>query len=227
MKWFLIWLLGGTGMLIVLACLIFLVARGRLRRKHRVDHKVATGAPAKWMISPGTPARLHRRLVRVGQVAAAISEDHNPKRRLARRGELSPIGAAATDLKAQAITADRQLARMARLAPVARRHTMTELQRQVHELERAATALTSLSVQALTPRSLPYADGVADIRGQLERLAQAQHELDAIDADSGLAPARTNPLAPSSDAPPAARLSPPRPEWVSAEDPAEGSASPQ
>lgn len=83
-KWFLVWLLGGWMLVIALACLMFLLVRGRLRRHHRVDPKVATGAPIRWMIDPRSPGRLHRRLSRVGALATAVAEENQPRPGLGR-----------------------------------------------------------------------------------------------------------------------------------------------
>lgn len=196
MKWFLLWVLGGTGVVIVALCITLLFLRGRLRRRHRVDQKVATGAPLTWLVDPRSPARLHRRLAKVGTAADAVTTDHQPRRRIAgmgKRTEPSPLAQAAADLKAQAVAADRQLARIATLAPAARRAPLHELAHQVSALEQGATRLAALSAESLTPRALHHVD--LDAAGQVDRLAAAQRELDALDADAGLRPATVNPLA--------------------------------
>ena len=201
-KWFLVWLLGGWMLVIALACLMFLLVRGRLRRHHRVDPKVATGAPIRWMIDPRSPGRLHRRLSRVGALATAVAEENQPRpglgravaqtvtRPFGRRPGPSPIASAAADLRAQAVATDRQLARIAALAPSARHLPLAELERRVAGLEAAATRLTSVSARSATNVVLADDDPViVDIQGQLDRLAQAQSELDALDTRAGLAPA--------------------------------------
>lgn len=204
MKWFLLWALGGTGVVIVAMCLLFLLLRGRIRRRHRVDHKVATGAPITWLVDPRSPARLHRRLARIGTAADAVAADHQPKRRVrdvGRRTDPAPLAEASASLKARAVAADRQLARLATLAPQARRAPLQELARQVAELEEAATRLAALSAGSLTPRELHHAVD-HDVTGQLGRLAEAQAELDALDADAGLRPAHPNALGSALPPPP-------------------------
>jgi hypothetical protein len=223
-KWFLLWALGSTGVIIVALCIVFLFLRGRIRRHHRVDTKVQTGAPITWLVDPRSPARLHRRLARVGTAVDAVIADHQAKRRmpaLTRRPEPTPLASTATDLKSRAVAADRQLARIASLAPTARRGALVELSRQVSDLEVAATRLAALSASSLTPSTLQHHldDNVA---GQVERLVEAQRELDDLDATSGLRPASPNPLssalapvpapeAPSSQVPHTAPAPPPRP----------------
>ena len=74
-----------------LLCLVTLIARQRVQRRHRVDPAVPTEAPLTWMIDPRAPARLHRRLARVGDTATAVATDHQPRRRLRRPTEPSPL----------------------------------------------------------------------------------------------------------------------------------------
>ncbi len=206
MKWFLVWFLGGWMGVIALACLLFLMARGRMRRHHRVDRKVSTGAPMRWMVDPRSPARLHRRLVAIGSLATAVAEENQPRstlgrtvagtmtRPLGRRPSPSPIAAAASELRAQAVATDRQLARIASLSPSARHVPLAALERRVAALESAATQLSAVSARAATNAVLAHDDPtIVDIQGQLDRLADAQRELDALDTASGLAPA-TSPL---------------------------------
>ena len=78
MKWVLVWMLGGTMLVIAVACLVLLMARSRMRRRHRVDRKVATGAPLTWLVDPRSAARLHRRLARVGTVARGVAAPRTP-----------------------------------------------------------------------------------------------------------------------------------------------------
>ncbi|NLD76479.1 MAG: hypothetical protein GX643_07405 [Acidimicrobiales bacterium] len=193
MKWFLLWALGSAGVLIVAACLAFLFMRGRIRRRHRIDHKVQTGAPLAWLVDPRAPARMHRRLARVGSIVDAVVADHQPTgalRNVRRRPEPTPLVATATDLKNRAVETDRQLARVAVLAPAARRGPLAEIGHQVAQLETAATELSALSTSALTPSSLQH-HLHEDVAAQVTRLAEAQRELDALDAEAGLRPSPT------------------------------------
>lgn len=192
MKWMLLWALGTFGVVIVAGCILFLFARHRLHRYHRVDHRVATDAPIGWLFDPREPARLHRRLARVGTTASAVADDHRPRGRRARREEPSPLAVAATDLCAQAVAVDHQLARLAVLAAPARRRPLQALSHQVDDLEAAAAHLVSISAEVRAPRVLAHDHPeITDIRGRLDRLAQAQRELDALDTDAGLEAATT------------------------------------
>ena len=218
MKWVLVWMLGGTMLVIAVACLVLLMARSRMRRRHRVDRKVATGAPLTWLVDPRSAARLHRRLARVGTVATSVAEEQQQTRRglvraIGRRPEPTPIAAAAAELTAQAVATDRQLARIATLAPSARRGPLLELERQVAGLERAAGQLAALNAASFTPRALAHDDPeIVDVQGQLTRLAEAQRELDALDAQAGLVPAAPSPF--ETTTAPAGPAAPPFPAAV-------------
>lgn len=193
MKWFLLVLLGGTGAVIIATCIVVLLVRHRLRRRHRVDPAVATGAPARWLIDPREPARLHRKLCRVGRTAATVGDHHRPRGRRARRAEPSPLLRLADDLLAHAVALDRQLARLAVLAPIARREPLAEVAASVAEVEDAAVRLVALDAELVAPRMLTADDPtLSDLTGRLDRLATAHRELLALDRDAGL---DTEPLA--------------------------------
>ena len=201
MKWLLLAFLGTTGVVIVACCLVALFIRGRLKRRHRVDPKVATGAPLTWLADPRAPARLHRRLTHVGRLAGKVADDHTPAKRLGRRAtEAPPLVGVAASLQAQAVALDNQLARIALLAPNARREPLRRLEQAVADLERTAEQLAGLSAQVLAPPVLATeASGVLDLAGQVERLAAAHQALLELDQRSGLA----SPASPLAPAPPA------------------------
>lgn len=191
MKWLLLAFLGTTGVVIVACCLLALFVRGRLKRRHRVDPKVATAAPLTWLADPRAAPRLHRRLAHVGRLAGRVADDHRPAKRLGRRApEAPPLVDVATALQAQAVALDARLARVALLAPAARRAALHEVEVAVGELERTAAQLAQLSTQVLTPPVLAWeAEGVVDLAGQVERLAAAHRALLELDERNGLVPA--------------------------------------
>jgi hypothetical protein len=188
-RWFLVSTLGIIGTLIVLACIVVLLVRHRIARANRVDPKVATAAPTTWLADPRSPARLHRRLVRIGRAAEGVADDHRRGGRLRRSVEQPPIVDAAEALRAHAVRLDHALARTATLAPAARRGPLAELATAVADLEAAASRLVALSAEVLAPPVLPTeaADAI-DVAGQIERLAAAHQALLEIDLANGLAP---------------------------------------
>ena len=188
MKWALLFALGSTGAVIVALCILALLIRNRYQHHHRVDPSVPTDAPASWLADPRAPARLHRRLARVGTATSRVVEDHQPGIRRFRRVEPSPVQAAAVALRAQAVALDRQVTRLSVLTPGARRPALTDVARSVNEVERACAQLVTLSSEVMAPRGLALDDPtLVDITGQVQRLAEAHRELLALDDAAGLA----------------------------------------
>ena len=186
-EWFLVALLAALLFGTSLICLALLMARSRVQQRHRVDPAIPTDAPLSWLVDPRTPARLHRRLARVGTLATTVADDHQPRGRRRRRSEPSLLANTATDLRAQAVALDLQVSRLALLTPGARRAPMVEVHRRVADVEAAASRLIALSTQARAPRGLDSDDStLAEITQRVDRLAQAQEELLAIDADARL-----------------------------------------
>ena len=194
-KWLLLWSLGGAGVVIVAACIAVLFARHRFQRHHRVDPKIPTDAPAAWAVDPRPAARLHRRLARVGTLATRIGDDHRPRARLlGRRPDPSPLAEAADDVRAQAVTLDRRLARVAVLAPSARKVALVEAAAATRGLETAAARLAQLSAEAQTPRRLAHDDpDVTAVQTRIGHIADALSELDDLDRQAGLAPGLASP----------------------------------
>jgi hypothetical protein len=187
-NWALLFALGGTGAVLVGLCIVVLFLRHRINRMHRVHPAVPTDAPLTWLVDPRLPARHHRRLVKVGRTAEAVAADHRPPpRRFRKPDEAPPIVGVAEELRDQAVALDRGLARLAILAPQARRRPLESMGRSIDELERAASALVGLSTEVRTPRALAADDPtLLDVAGQIERLAEAHQALVDLDADAGL-----------------------------------------
>jgi hypothetical protein len=192
------------------ACAAFLLLRHRLNRRHRVDPAVRTGAPITWLVDPRAPARLHRRLARVGTTVCTVAADHpggapgdRPRRRF-RRVEPSPLRSTADELRLQAVALDRQLVRLAMLAPSARRTLLADLGRAVDDVEAASARLAVISAEVRSPRSLASDDPtVVDLARRVDWLAQAHAELVALDQEAGLSV--TAPLPPPPPPPQASR----------------------
>lgn len=193
MKWFLLWFLGTAGVIIVAACIVVLFVRHRMRRHHRVDPAVATPAPIHWLADPRAPARLHRRLARVGRAASAVADDHRPPRkRLRRKGEDPPLVGVAEALRDQAVRLDHEVARVSVLHKAVRGERLAALEAAVTDVEQASATLVSLSAEIRTPPTLPTDDAdILDAAAQVQRLAEAHRALLAIDEASGLVPGST------------------------------------
>lgn len=192
MRWFLVSFLGLVGTMVVLACIVALLVRHRVRLRHRVDPKVATEAPASWLVDPRAPARLHRRLARVGRAASAVADDHRVARKLRRNVEQPRLVDLAEDLRAHAVRLDHEVARVAVLAPRARRAPLARLATATIQLEEAGIRLAALSAEVRTPPVLEHEAGdLLDVAAQIERLAEAHAALLALDEAAGL---RTEPV---------------------------------
>jgi hypothetical protein len=191
MEWFALGLLAMIGATVVVACLAVLFVRHRLQLAHRVDPKIATAAPTSWLADPRTPARLHRRLAKVGRAAAAVAGDHRVPAKRRRRVDQPPIVELAERLSAQAVGLDHELARTALLPTPARRTHLAALQRSVMSLEQATLRLVTLSSELSTPPVLATEDAdLFDVAAQIERIELAHRELLAIDRAQGLAQPR-------------------------------------
>lgn len=212
MNWLALLLLGTAGALVTAACLAFLFVRGRLHRRHRVDPAIPTDAPASWMADPRGPARIHRRLVRIGNATTAIEDDHRPRtRRLRRAEEPGPLHTAAVELRARAVALDGQLARVSLLAPAARRDSLRTIDQETTHLERACAQLVEMSASTLGPTDLRDDPAAGSVTRRIDHLAAAHRELLALDDDAGLAPERTTVL-PSEDRPTEVLPTPPPPK---------------
>lgn len=189
MEWIVVAVLGGLCFFTSLACIVALIARNRVQRHHRVDPAVRTEAPMTWLVDPRAPARLHRRLAKVGTAATTVVEDHRPTGRRRRKAEPSPLAVTASDLRTQAVLLDLQVARVSVLATGARRQPLAELDRAINEVETAGARLVALSAQVRAPRRLDTDDpGLNAVAQQIDRLAEAHQELLGLDAQARLVP---------------------------------------
>lgn len=194
MNWFLLSFLGTAGAIVVACCVVALLVRHRINRRHRVHPKVPTPAPLTWMADPRAAARLHRRLAKVGRTAGVVADDHRvPQKKLRRPVEQPPMVELAEQLRQQAVQLDRQVARTASLPATVRRAQLMALSRSVAEAEHACVRLVAVSTHARTPSVLAHqVDGevdITDVAGQVERLAEAHRILQQLDEGAGLAPA--------------------------------------
>lgn len=213
MEWIVVGVLAILFLGTSLLCLIALIARNRVNRRHRVDPAVPTEAPLTWLVDPRAPARMHRRLAKVGTTTTTVVDDHLPvgRRSRRRRVEPPPLAATAQELRAQAVALDQQLARLALLAPAARGGPLVELGRAIAEVEAAGVRLVALNTQVSAPRGLDTDDStLGDITRRIDLLAQAHQELLVVDGDNRLTerPLPAPPLTAPRPAPP--RPAPPR-----------------
>ena len=145
-----------------------------LRRRNRVAAKVKTPAPVTWLVSPRSPARMHRRL-RNALASARIA--YSPA-----VGEAHPqLPDLALTLEREAVITDQLLVAASTSPRSHRRQSLRPLQMQVTEIERLAHQIAHTARRA-GPAAIPQAaDGLRDVADQLEALRAAQREVDEIE----------------------------------------------
>ena len=163
----------------VAALVIGLVYR-RVRRSSRLVPGRPTMAPLRWLVHPGRPAQLHRRLRRacrtVVMAVGTPSRSLHPVRRQQPSSPLTRVGAEVAD---RAVALDARVVAADRLAGPYRRHTLQELAAEVRAIEAAAQRVSRLdSVWRDHQRSLqPAALTEPSLEMRLDAMEQAMAEL--------------------------------------------------
>jgi hypothetical protein len=143
----------------------------RLNRMLRIRLSVKSTAPSSWLVATHEPARLHRRLRRVGAVARAA----------AARGDAT-VAAMATELEDNALAVEAHLVLLSRLWR-RERDARHEVIGQVVQLEHLAARLASSAAEAYRrPALMPGSqDALADLTERLDALDAARRELRAVE----------------------------------------------
>jgi hypothetical protein len=181
--WMVLALIAAWAMFSALLVLVpIFVVLYRLRRRNRVSPDQPTPAPITWLSSPTRAARLHRRLRSAVAVARMIAERATAEGRLSRASEL------AFELEAEALSIDRQLPIVARLAPRERGLALGHITGQVVEVERLVSRLSVLEAsEHARPRLGHHGTAMEELSRQLEALEAARAEVNTIDSEAGLA----------------------------------------
>lgn len=163
-----------------IAVLVVGLAYRHLRRSSRLVPARPTTAPLWWMLHPGRPAQLHRRLRRACRtVIAAVgtpTRSLHPVRRQQPSSPLTRVGAEVVD---RAVALDARVVAADRMAGGYRRLTLQELTAQVRAIEVAAQRVGRLdSVWRDHQRSLqPAALAEPSLEMRLDAMEQAMAEL--------------------------------------------------
>jgi hypothetical protein len=181
--WMVLAIIAGWAMFSALIVLVpIFVALHRLRRRNRISPDQPTTAPITWLSSPKRAARLHRRLRSAVAVARMIAERATASGRLSRASEL------AFELEAEALSIDRQLPIVARLAPRERSLALRHIAGQVDEVERLVSRLSMLEAGDHTrPRLGHHGSAMDELARRLDALEEARAELRTIETEAGLA----------------------------------------
>jgi hypothetical protein len=164
----------------VTAALVMGLAYRRLRRRGRLVPTRPSTAPLSWLVHPGRPAQLHRRLRRACHtVVAAVgtpTRSLHPVRRQAPHSPLTRVGAEVVD---RAVALDARVVAADRLTGSYRRVMLQELTAEVRAVEAAAARVGRLdSVWREHQRSLqPAALAEPSLEMRLDAMEQAMAEL--------------------------------------------------
>jgi hypothetical protein len=156
-----------------------IAALWRLRRHNRLHPRIATGAPLIWLVHPGAPARLHRRL----RAAAATASFRLPGQGR-RKVPASSVDDLVQSLIAEAAALDEQLV-LAGRAPRAVRHRIVRVSTpQVEKIELLAGRLAVIVSATARPGGLPAANAIQAIEDRLDALEVSRQEI--IDLEAAL-----------------------------------------
>lgn len=148
----------------------------RLRRSNRLHPGLATPAPLLWLVHPGRPARLHRRL------RAAVTCAHHrgsPGRRPVPQPEVDDL---VSDLLVEAAQLDDQLV-LAHGAPASvRRQILAAVEPQVAAVEALAGRLAVLVSSAARPGGVPTAEAMRTIEDKLDVIELSRQEIADLEA---------------------------------------------
>ena len=189
--------------LVAMWIVMCVVALWWVARHNRVAAGARTGAPMHWIAAPSRAASGHRRLRRA-VVAARAGLGAGPADGTAH----AELAICVDALERQAVDLDRRLVVAARCPPATRWKLVGDLEPQIKEVERLGGRLAEIAVVAPGPTAGP-GDGLAALDGRLAALAEARHELDALDTagtTDGVTTTQATAPAPGAAPPPARAL---------------------
>lgn len=154
-----------------------LVALWRLRRRNRLHPRWPTMAPLVWLVHPGVPARLHRRL------RAAVSTAHY---RAPGRGRhkvpSSSVDELVVELLHEANALDEQIVLAGRAPRSIRRRLLAVTAPQVDKLEAIAGRLAVLVSAAARPGGAPAANAIQALEDRLDAIEVSRQEIADLEA---------------------------------------------
>lgn len=163
------------------AVIAVLLGLRSLKKRNRVSPDLPSEAPLTWMASPASAARLHRRLRSAAAVARMIQVRH--------AGDPTPPGQVelAARIEQEAVSVDRHLAVVGRLAPTERKRLLRQLGAEVSGIEQVVSRLSVQDARSGATARLPHeTSAIADLSDRLDLLEAARQEIDAAEAGSGL-----------------------------------------
>lgn len=151
----------------------------RLRRRNRLHPNISTGVPLSWLVHPGEPARLHRRL-RAAVATASFRAPGRGRRRL----PASSVDDLVEALLAEAAAIDEQLVLAGRAPRAVRRRIVAVARPQVAKVEALAGRLAVIVSSNARPGGMPTANAIQAIEDRLDLLEVSRQEI--IDLEAAL-----------------------------------------
>ena len=149
----------------------------RLRRRNRLHPRWPTMAPLSWLIHPGEPARLHRRL----RHAVATAHYRTPGRGR-HKVPGSSVDELISELLQEAAAVDEQLVLAGRAPRPIRRRLLAVSAPQVDKLELIAARLAVLVSASARPGGAPAATMILTLEDRLDALEVSRQEIADLEA---------------------------------------------
>jgi hypothetical protein len=174
---------GTVAVLFVVGVITMMWAAWRaVRHRNEVSASHPVRPPLRWMFSPETCGRLHRRL----RDAVLVLRRAVPARRVRRRRERTMIEAWAAEVEAHAVLLDLELVRIARLRGPHGSALRTKAAADIAELERTAHRLAATSVRSALHANEPTEVTLRHISEVLDAREAAWNEVQAVERAAGL-----------------------------------------
>jgi hypothetical protein len=149
----------------------------RLRRRNRLHPSWPTSAPVLWLVHPGRPARLHRRLR-----AAVATAGYRAPGRGRHKVPHSSVDELVTALVHEAVALDEQLVIAGRAPAVVRRRLVATTAPQVAKLESVAGRLAVLVSASARPGGVPAAEALQALEDRLDAIEVSRQEIADLEA---------------------------------------------
>lgn len=154
-----------------------LVAVWRLRRRNRIHPKWPTMAPLAWLVHPGLPARLHRRLR-----AAVATAHYRAPGRGRHKVPSSSVDELVAELLHEAAALDEQIVLAGRAPRSIRRQLLAVTAPQVTKLEAIAGRLAVLVSASARPGGAPAASAIQALEDRLDAIEVSRQEIADLEA---------------------------------------------
>lgn len=173
----LLWVFSFAFVALAMFATVGLVALWRLRRRNRLHPRWPTMAPLVWLVHPGLPARLHRRL----RAAVATAHYRTPGRGR-HKVPSSSVDELILELLHEAAALDEQIVLAGRAPRTIRRQLLSVTAPQVTTLEAIAGRLAVLVSASARPGGAPAASAIRALEDRLDAIEVSRQEIADLEA---------------------------------------------